>query len=571
MMKRASNRMKQPEILPQPKKSVPPLIWAHRAVVNIDDGKHFIELGFRTNAPRNGRLWDTLKVPRSEIESPKRLQEKLLDHGGDIALRGSDGRKQIGEAVIKSPKKGEVQETARSGWRGDSFVGRHRTYGSLKDKLRLRRDEDLDKEEITAGSLAAWKSGLEAPCESSDILLFAIAISFGAPFLTEVSPNGGACFYIWGATTSGKTLAQRALASVYSRATELDLVTFDQTPRDVEEVCASQNHHALALNEGERLDDDPTTRAKAMRDLAYKIAGGVGRRRSEGARKNLNLENKTWLLFCLASGETTANARKRSGGEEIRFIDIPVPAPSMGGIFNAVDSCKEGTISGGEKMAKSAEFTILENYGVAFDPFMDAVCADRENIVERVKKNVTAFIDNVAPDAMPKTKRMVEKFGVVYAGAIEAAILGIAPWTEKRARTAISEVCRIAMKRVGNGESDVEDAIKNLQAAVRDSRQFPVIEAGKRLPSELTGKAMGFQRTNTANGKIVCLLRPELEKILGSSEIAKAVIPRLGNDGVLLKNSEGKYTHKTQVQGFGGDARDGWYRLHAGALAKWKG
>jgi len=169
------------------------------------------------------------------------------------------------------------------------------------------------------------------------------------------------------------------------------------------------------------------------------------------------------------------------------------------------------------------------------------------------------------------TKRMVEKFGVVYAGAIEAAILGIAPWTEKRARTAISHVCRIAMKRIDNGESDVEAAIGKLQIVVRDSQQFPLIEGGKRLPPELAGKAMGFQRTNAASGKVVCLKGRAFEKLLGNSEIANAVIQRLGDDGVQLINSEGKYTHKTEVQGFGGNPRDGWYRIHAGALVKWKG
>jgi hypothetical protein len=60
-------------------------------------------------------------------------------------------------------------------------------------------------------------------------------------------------------------------------------------------------------------------------------------------------------------------------------------------------------------MAKATEQTISENYGVAFAPFMDAVCADLDSTVERVKRNAALFVEKVAPEPDAKTTRLVEE------------------------------------------------------------------------------------------------------------------------------------------------------------------
>ena len=256
----------------------------------------------------------------------------------------------------------------------------------MQGRLRFRTADDKDDPaELTFGTLEAWRSGLESPCQSSRILVFALAMGFAAPFLKFVSPNEGATFYIWGKTTTGKTLCKRALMSIFRRANENDLMTFDHTDAKLDEEAEAYNDLVLVLNESERLTKNPEVRAATMREIAYKIAGGTGRQRSKAGTRNPDLKNKKWLTLCLASGETTAKSADRNEGEEIRLVDIPVPKSQAGGIFNEHEPDVDDPVAAGYEMAKATESTIEENYGVAFAPFMEAVCADLDATVERVK------------------------------------------------------------------------------------------------------------------------------------------------------------------------------------------
>jgi hypothetical protein len=185
---------------------------------------------------------------------------------------------------------------------------------------------------------------------------------------------------------------------------------------------------------------------------------------------------------------------------------------------------------------------------------MDAVCDDRAT-VERVKRNVSLFMKNLAPAADAKTMRMVEKFGIIYAGAIEACNFGVAPWTAQRARDAIAYVCREALKRIAD-ESPVESAIKKLQAAVQNPQLFPIVEKGQSLPPNLVGHVTGFRRLGQS-GKFVAVRSKDFAKIIGGSEIAAKVLDRLANEKILLMDGD-KRVRKVQVKGFDVD-RDRYY------------
>jgi len=524
-----------------------------RVIHNIDDDTYFLKLRFHTSGPR----LQTIVIPRSKIASPKGVQEQLLDKGANIDFNNAAGFKQIKEALRKPPFKGRIQKTGLTGWHDDSFVWQGGTHGPLHGKLRFRTDEAVDKAELGRGMLDTWRSGLEAPCQSSRILVFALAMGFAAPFLKFVSPNGGATFYIWGETTTGKTLASRALVSIFRRAEENDLMTFDLTDSKLDEEAQAYNDLALVLNESEYLDDTPDARAAIMRKIAYKLAGGVGRQRSKAATKNLDLKNKKWRTMCLGSGETTAVRTGRKGGEKIRLIDIPVPEPHLGGIFDQHDPDVSDPVVAGGVMAQAVEQTISENYGVAFAPFMEAVCADLSATITRLKRNVSFFLEKVAPGADAKTRRMVMKFGLVYAGAIEACNHEIAPWTKERAGVAIAHVCRLALKRTVAERFIVESAIQKLQAAVQNPQLFPIVEKGQSLPPNLVGHAMGFRRSGQS-GKFVAVRSEDLAKIIGGSEIAAKVLDRLANEKILLMDGD-KRVRKVQVQGFGEVDRDRWY------------
>jgi hypothetical protein len=556
-------RINKQSFRPQAKrtKSKPHIDVVHE-IEDIDTGNYFFEVRFSTRGSRQEKIL----IRRSRIRHLGEVQDQLMDKGAHLYFGTKAAAPDIETALTAPPVKGMIQKTTRTGWHDDSFVWQGGTHGSKHGKLSFLMEDKADPDELQSGELKEWKAGLEKPCESSKILVFALALGFAAPFLKFVSPNEGATFYIWGKTTTGKTLAKRALMSIFRRAKENDLMTFDHTVTKLDEEAEAYNDLVLVLNESERLKKNHEARAEVMREIAYKISGGTGRQRSKIAKRNFDLKNRKWLVLCIASGETTANTLDRNEGEEIRLVDIPVPKAQAGGIFSDHEPDVTDYVSAGKAMARATEQTILKNYGKAFPQFMDAVCADLDAIVKRVNRNVSLFMKNVAPNADAKTSRLVEKFGIIYAGAIEACRLGVAPWTEERARVAIVHVCRLALEGIAK-ESAVEAALKKLQGTCQRSEQFPVVEKGESLSPNLVGRVKGFRRAGVR--QFVAVSPEDLEQIIGGKEITAKVLKRLEDKGIIWMES-GKRVRKVQVCGFGPAIRNRWYCFWYDDLIKLK-
>jgi hypothetical protein len=533
-----------------------PLVEKVREVQDIDNDTHFFELRFQTSSG----LTKSTTVPRSYISSPREIQKTLLDKGGHLHLSENSGLAVIREALKAKPKFRPISETSYAGWHGASFTWRGGVHGPARASLRFRSDESFDGATRSHGRLEEWKAGLETPCERSDILVFSLATGFAAPFLRHVEINEGAMFYFWGKSTTGKTLAQRASMSIFQRAEETDLLTFDLTSRKLEEACAAHNDLAMILNEAERLEKNASDRAKSMQDIAYRLAGGVGRVRSAYATRNAALSNKKWRILCLGSGETTAKRPDRRSGEEVRLIDIPVPAPESGGIFSTLseaEAADAGAVA--YEMAQSVETTILENYGVAFAPFMDSVCDDLDAAKKRANAHLQKFTKILGRGQDARALRLVKKFGIVYAGAMEACRHGIAPWTETHAHRAISTLCRVALQGIGADDSTADKAaLAEIRDAVRDSRRFPILRKGAGLPANLAQTAIGFRRAGP-QGKLAHIDANALGQLIDDPRIRERLLCRLVDRGILLVDAEGKRTRKVQVAGFGGNSRVRYY------------
>jgi hypothetical protein len=511
----------------RPSKAKRPLIEKVREICDIDRDVYSFALNFKTEAGNR----KTAIVARSLINYPRKVQEILLDKGAHLDLSGQSGLQAITDVLSSEPRLPAIFETSYTGWHGKSFVSQQGVVGPLKGKLRLR-----EAGSTKLGTIDKWKAGLWKPCDHSDFLVLALAIPFATPLLKVASFNDGAIFYLWGKSSSGKTLAQRALVSVGGRAEENDLFTFEHSGRDLEEECGAFNDIGMVLNESERLQDDEKMRAKIFKSLAYTVAGGVGFTRSRVAVRNFDLRNEKWRIFCLGSGETSAKRVGRLGGEEIRMVDIPVRPPEEGGIFN----CAGPTA---ELMADLVEKTIEKNYGVALMPYIEGVCADLDATRERVEGRVALFVKNVAPNADPRVKRLVRKFGLIYAGALEAVQHGVAPCSKLRAQVAITKLCRVALSQIDAPDYSVENALATLVRTVSDASHFPVVEEGARLPNN---GAIGFRRTLT-EGQAVCISPENLRRLVAGADSLGALLGRLASGGVLLTDRDGKRARKVQV------------------------
>ncbi|HXW70929.1 MAG TPA: hypothetical protein VEK34_05760 [Methylocella sp.] len=239
------------------------------------------------------------------------------------------------------------------------------------------------------------------------------------------------------------------------------------------------------------------------------------------------------------------------------MVDIPVSDSEKGGIFSRhrKSVAEADRVAVGTAMAVLTEQTILNNYGVAFPKFMNKVCADLDATVERVKGDVALFKRKMAPEANAKISRLVEKFGIVYAGAMEACKFGVAPWTEERASTAIETVCGAALRRIEQ-DSTVDTAIENLCASFEQAQQFPVIEKGNSLPPRAASQAKGFRRSEKR--QYVAVTHEQLERMIGDKVLTEEVLKRLVAKGIIWMDGD-KRVRKVQVSGFGNAKRPRCY------------
>lgn len=103
----------------------------------------------------------------------------------------------------------------------------------------------------------------------------------------------------------------------------------------MEEEAAACNDGLLVLDEAGRINAD-ASKAKYFGALAFLGAGGQGCQRSKKAVEDPNLQNVRFLLVGLSNGEEPLDDPRtpRRGGEQVRLISVPVPAPEKGGVFD---------------------------------------------------------------------------------------------------------------------------------------------------------------------------------------------------------------------------------------------
>jgi hypothetical protein len=105
-------------------------------------------------------------------------------------------------------------------------------------------------------------------------------------------------------------------------------------------------------------------------------ASGGGRKRSARATQDASLANLQWRLFSYWSGEHPLDSRflgeARERGEMVRLIELPVPKPKRGGIFDRMAGVELSTAD----LAKKVEDAVQANFGHPIRAFIHRVAED---------------------------------------------------------------------------------------------------------------------------------------------------------------------------------------------------
>ena len=483
-----------------------PLVHVTAWIENVDTDTISVELDF---LHENGRR-KKCRVLRSELLNTSVVEKRLLDKGAKIPTDRANAKEFLGNLIEAKPATWQ-RVTRRSGWHGRrQFVLPRRTIGSGRklafdiaadEKEHNRRGKDF-------GSLRGWQKGLRPALAKSSYLTFGLSLSFAAPVAAAAKLQETAVFHVSGESNSGKTLMEKVTVSTLGRAREDDLVSFNVTKVGSQDVMAHWNGTLIAMNEmktAEVLGNDLRSYIVA---LTHVLTSGIGRTRADYARRDPDLASKRWNAFGITNMEASLEslARKakwnRDPGDRARYIDLPVPLPDQGGIFDRIHTAQQKIPERARELAATVEETIARNYGGAFPPFIEYFIEHREAALAEFASNADRFVDKYAP-ADNWERRFALKFGYACAGGLLAVKAGVLPCTSEQV---IKSALRLYRRARGSFQSDLdlkEIALGKLLDSMTDDRLFPFVERNNSVPEDYDRNCYGFRRRYPKIGRCI--------------------------------------------------------------------
>jgi putative DNA primase/helicase len=514
-------------------------------VHDLDTNRYSVELEFRNTRDGQARAM----LPRRVTSSGYCALKELLDLGAKLPT-GPGAGAELGRLLSIVPER-TYEITGKTGWQGKSFVLPDITIGPDADTLiHASRNTAKPLEVQVQGSLDGWLGGLEDPCRASSYLTFGIGLAFAGPLLHLVGQDEGAIFYLAGESSTGKTLTELAAQSVIERAVRDSLLTHDVSNRAIEEACAAHNDLMLVIEEIARLMGSQTEIRKKLRELAHKIVGGGGSRRSAKAKQDLDLADLRWRLMCLWSGEKSLDpgflggARER--GELVRLIEIPVPAHARHGIFDRLKGAKLSPT----ELAKKAEAAVRENFGHSIRAFIERLASDPEAHARRATELVERFLQKAEVGSDPWTRRFATKFALTYAAARIAADIEVAPWPEDYPLKCILRLYKRARALVTTPEEAVEHLLQRL-AKNDTSRRFPEFRKGDTLPAHVTKRAWGIRSEARDGTAFLAIHSDRFDSLVKPAHHAARARKLLVERGYTVPGKDGRRGRQIKVKGFG--------------------
>jgi putative DNA primase/helicase len=535
------------------KAQITDLIRAVSTIHDIDVDKYLIEVEFRTV---EGEL---KRTTLARGLAPSKALEKLLNEGATLPGATASALSE----VLRAEPDRLRRVTGRTGWHGPSFVLPDVTIGP--DAM-LGYREGSRGEEHVRGTLDDWRSALALPCLASSYLTFGLGLAFAGPLLQLIGQDEGASFYLCGKSSTGKTLSQLGGQSVIGRAVRAELLTHDVTPRALEEAAAAHNDLLLVIDELDRGSGSEAERRKHVRELAHKLAGGGGRKRSARATQDASLANLQWRLFSYWSGEHSLDSRflgeARERGEMVRLIELPVPKPKRGGIFDLTAGAELSTAD----LAKKVEDAVQANFGHPIRAFIQRLADDPQTCTVQAQAHVGNFVRELGAQSDSWTQRFATKFAVVYAAANLAAEMEIAPWPPEHAFKCVARLYRRARNVMATPEEALADLLHRLAANATSKRRFPVLNKGEVLDKGARGKAWGFCREAPGTPPTLAVHSKTFDRLVRPRRHASEVRQLLAAGGYTLPGKEGRLVSQLKVSGFGSSRKPYFIRVRIDRL-----
>lgn len=481
-------------------------------------------------------------MPQGMLEGDGAEVRRILADGG-VTIGPERRARELFLAFLKlCPTDARALCTGRLGWVDDVFVTPFGAIGATEQRFVFQANGATDHAFRQEGTLEGWQDTVARLAEGNSRLVFAIAAAFAPVLLALVGDDGGG-FHFQGPSSTGKSTALRAAASVWGGSQYLRL--WRATANGLEGIASLHNDGLLVLDELSQCD--PFQAGEA----AYMLANGQGKQRAgrSGGAKDV----ARWRLLYLSAGEESlghvmsrANAPVKAG-QEIRMADIAADAGAGLGMFETIHGYDSPS-----QFAQALKQAADRAYGTVGQAWLRAVVSEREGLKKSLPTMLGAFIAKVVPpNHSGQAGRVARRFGLVAVAGELASRYGLTGWADGEASEA-AEICFAAwLEGFGGGAANREDGkILAQVAAFFDAHGASRFQNILDKDAKVANRAGFFKDGPGEDGVRTYYVLPtvfnsDVCRGYGPKAVAKLLVER----GYLQSGNDGRPTQKQRLPG----------------------
>jgi uncharacterized protein (DUF927 family) len=481
----------------------------------------------------------------------------LLGTFGLMMRPSPSARVAVAEYMTLVKPTPRIRKVRSIGWHNGYFVLPEKTYGATEIEQVVLDGVRNDHTFRSAGTLQEWQENVASYAVGNNRVAMGFCVAFAGPLLGLISADSRG-IHFHGNGSTGKTTILEVASSIWGGGSQKgNIQNWRTTANALEAIARGRSDTAGFFDELAQITAD------ALYEAIYMLGNGTGRARMN--RDGGNRALTEWRLSYLSSGEITSERKLKQGrhsimaGQLVRLVDIPADAGAGHGCFSNLHGFANGAQFSDHLKAMSKR-----HYGVAGDAFLEKLVADREAITPLIREAIDQFVkENVPEKADGQVLRVLEHFGLLACAGELATSMGVLPWEQGEATTAV-QACFEAWleQRGGVGSGEMLMAVKQ----VRDNlmryatKHFDLWVHGFGTDKEYI-EAKSFDRwgfRQDVDGETHFWASPAGFSELCNGYDVSATSSELLTLGMLIPNNRGE---KSPLKKFPGIERDRFYHL----------
>lgn len=415
----------------------------------------------------------------------------------------------------------EITDTA--GWHKDAYI---LPNGEIVGKAeQIYFDGKISNAKRRAygskGSLNHWKSQIGKYADGNSRLCLLLGAAFAAPLMQHLGIDGG-ILHLYGASSSGKTTAQRVAQSVWGHGAATT-ESWNTTAFALTNNAAARNDGLLSMDE---ISEDGN--GLGVDHSIYALSNGKGR--AQGNKDGGNRPEIHFRTLCSSTGEVSLESHLLMHGKQVKAGQL-VRCPS---IPHQLENKHD--FADFRAFTNHLNLAVAEYYGTAGRIFIEQLCADKAHWLKVAQECFNQHHQQLAVDFALNAQhtRTARLFAAAMAGIELACKFGILSLNSEATAQGVYKcfsdwLTPIQERSNGQGKSYEENAIE--QAArdymTRHRFDFVDIEQPYQPSSHFSGYTKKFPDKDDEYYVFSSIFKEEICKGF-DEEIVKAVLYDLG-------------------------------------------